>query len=44
MSSVMHDCLFKLMLVGADAVGKTCLSKRVMTNEFEEGYNATIGT
>lgn len=35
---------FKLCLVGEHAVGKTCLIRKYVFNEFSDGYITTIGT
>jgi small GTP-binding protein len=35
---------FKICLVGEHAVGKTCLIKRYVFNEFSDSYLRTIGT
>ncbi len=35
---------FKICLVGEHQVGKTCLIKRYIFNEFSDGYISTIGT
>jgi small GTP-binding protein len=33
-----QDFLFKLIMIGNTSVGKTCLLKRVMDNEFREEH------
>jgi len=38
-----QDFLFKLIMIGNTSVGKTCLLKRVMDNEFREEHQVTIG-
>ncbi|KAL0237474.1 hypothetical protein PCE1_000871 [Barthelona sp. PCE] len=38
-----HDYLFKLMLVGDSAVGKSCLLNRFSDNIFTERFVCTIG-
>ena len=38
-----HDHQFKLIIIGDTAVGKSCLMKRVMDNEFQEMHQVTIG-
>jgi small GTP-binding protein len=35
---------FKVCLVGEKAVGKTCLIRRYIFNEYSDGYICTIGT
>jgi len=37
------DFLFKLIIVGDSAVGKSCLMQRVTTNEFLEDHEVTVG-
>ena len=34
---------FKIIIIGNSSVGKTCLIKRIIKNEFEENYQTTIG-
>ena len=34
---------FKIIIIGSSSVGKTCLIKRIINNEFEENYQTTIG-
>merc|ERR1719507_1244680 len=38
-----QDHLFKLIVIGDTGVGKSCLMKRVMDNEFKEEHQVTIG-
>ena len=38
-----QDYLFKILIIGDTEVGKSCLMKRVMENQFEQDYSATIG-
>lgn len=35
--------LFKVVFIGKESVGKTCLVKRFTHNTFTTGQNATIG-
>ena len=35
--------LFKLIIIGDSAVGKSCLMHRVTTNEFQEDHEVTVG-
>ena len=35
--------LFKLIIIGDSAVGKSCLMHRVTTNEFIEDHEVTVG-
>jgi len=37
------DVLFKLIIIGDSAVGKSCLMQRVTTNEFIEDHEVTVG-
>ena len=37
------DLLFKLIIIGDSAVGKSCLMQRVTTNEFVEDHEVTVG-
>jgi Ras-related protein Rab-2A len=37
------DFLFKLIIIGDSAVGKSCLMQRVTTNEFIEDHEVTVG-
>ena len=37
------DFLFKLIIIGDSAVGKSCLMNRVTTNEFIEDHEVTVG-
>ena len=38
-----HDHMFKLIIIGDTGVGKSCLMKRVMENEFKTEHQVTIG-
>ena len=38
-----QDFLFKLIVIGDSAVGKSCLMHRVCTNEFIEDHEVTVG-
>ena len=38
-----QDHLFKLIIIGDTGVGKSCLMKRVMDNEFKAEHQVTIG-
>lgn len=38
-----HDHLFKLIIIGDTGVGKSCLMKRVMDDEFKQEHQVTIG-
>ena len=37
------DLLFKLIIIGDSAVGKSCLMQRVTMNEFVEDHEVTVG-
>ena len=37
------DFLFKLIIIGDSAVGKSCLMQRVMDNQFKSEHQLTIG-
>ena len=37
------DFLFKLIIIGDSAVGKSCLMQRVTTNEFTDDHEVTVG-
>lgn len=37
------EFLFKLIIIGDSAVGKSCLMQRVTTNEFLEDHEVTVG-
>ena len=38
-----QDHLFKLIIIGDTGVGKSCLMKRVMDNDFKQEHQVTIG-
>ena len=38
-----QDHLFKLIIIGDTGVGKSCLMKRVMDNEFSNEHQVTVG-
>lgn len=38
-----QDYLFKLIIIGDSAVGKSCLLHRLTTNEFMEDHEVTVG-
>lgn len=38
-----HDHMFKLIIIGDTGVGKSCLMKRVMDDEFRQEHQVTIG-
>lgn len=38
-----QDFLFKLIIIGDSAVGKSCILHRLTTNEFLEDHEVTVG-
>ena len=42
-SNITQDFLFKLIIIGDSAVGKSCLLHRLTTNEFLEDHEVTVG-
>ena len=38
-----QDFLFKLIIIGDSAVGKSCILHRLTTNEFIEDHEVTVG-
>ena len=38
-----QDHLFKLIIIGDTGVGKSCLMKRIMDNEFKSEHQVNIG-
>jgi Ras-related protein Rab-8A len=44
MGSKAYDYLFKLLLIGDSAVGKTCILFRFSDDSFNTTFIATIGT
>ena len=38
-----HDHMFKLIIIGDTGVGKSCLMKRVMEDDFKQEHQVTIG-
>ena len=38
-----HNSLFKVIIIGDSAVGKSCLMHRVTTNEFIMDHEVTVG-
>ena len=43
MVEVVYDHLFKILLLGDTAVGKTCLMLRFCDDKFVDQYNRTVG-
>ena len=42
-SSTSEASLFKMIIIGDSAVGKSCLMHRITTNEFIEDHEVTVG-
>ena len=38
-----HDALFKIIIIGDTGVGKSCVLKRLVENEFKEEHDVTVG-
>ena len=38
-----HDFLFKLIVIGDSAIGKSCLMHRMCHNEFQDDHEVTVG-
>ena len=38
-----HDLLFKVILIGDSATGKSCLLKRLIDRDFSANHEVTIG-
>lgn len=38
-----NEILFKVIIVGDPAVGKSCILNKFVLNEFHENYSVTIG-
>ena len=41
--TVMHDCLYKVIVVGDTAIGKTSLLWRLKTKDYTDEHETTIG-
>ena len=41
--TIVPDIIFKGILIGEASVGKSCILHRIVTNEFKEDYDVTIG-
>jgi len=41
---ILYDHLFTVVVVGANRAGKSCLIKRYIYNEYNDGYISTLGT
>ena len=42
-STIPHSALFKVIIIGDSAVGKSCLMHRVTQNEFIKDHEVTVG-
>ena len=38
-----HDALIKVIVIGDSAIGKSCILKRLVDNDFKEDHDATVG-
>ena len=38
-----HDALFKVIIIGDTGVGKSCVLKRLVENDFKEEHDVTVG-
>eukprot|EP00347_Sterkiella_histriomuscorum_P018721 403344431 len=38
-----HDALFKIIIIGDSGIGKSCVLKRLVDNEFKEDHDVTVG-
>ena len=38
-----HDHMYKLIIIGSTGVGKSCLMKRIMSEDFKNEHQVTIG-
>lgn len=38
-----HDALFKIIIIGDTGIGKSCVLKRLVDNEFKEEHDVTVG-
>ena len=38
-----HDSMFKLIIIGDSGIGKSCVLKRLVENEFKEDHDVTVG-
>eukprot|EP00349_Pseudokeronopsis_sp_Brazil_P001962 CAMPEP_0202959430 /NCGR_PEP_ID=MMETSP1396-20130829/3620_1 /ASSEMBLY_ACC=CAM_ASM_000872 /TAXON_ID= /ORGANISM="Pseudokeronopsis sp., Strain Brazil" /LENGTH=175 /DNA_ID=CAMNT_0049677979 /DNA_START=12 /DNA_END=539 /DNA_ORIENTATION=+ len=40
---IYHDSLFKIIIIGDSGIGKSCVLKRLVENEFKEDHDVTVG-
>ena len=38
-----HECMFKVIIIGSTAVGKSCLLHRLTEDEFKDDHDVTVG-
>mmetsp|Transcript_13977 Transcript_13977/g.18960 ORF Transcript_13977/g.18960 Transcript_13977/m.18960 type:complete len:143 (-) Transcript_13977:465-893(-) len=38
-----HDTLFKIIIIGDTGIGKSCILKRLVNDEFKEEHDVTVG-
>lgn len=38
-----HNALFKLIIIGDSGIGKSCILKRLMEDDFKEDHDITVG-
>ena len=38
-----HDALYKIIIIGDSGIGKSCLLKRLMEDDFKEDHDVTVG-
>ncbi len=38
-----HDSLFKIIIIGDSGIGKSCILKRLVENEFKDDHDVTVG-
>ena len=38
-----HDALFKIIIIGDSGIGKSCVLKRLMEDDFKDDHDVTVG-
>jgi Ras-related protein Rab-2A len=38
-----HDALFKVIIIGDSGIGKSCMLKRLMEDDFKDDHDITVG-
>ena len=38
-----HNALFKIIIIGDSGIGKSCVLKRLMEDDFKEDHDITVG-